>query len=115
MGLTCGDMSSANIETSARAAAGSRLAVNRRDVVREDGHASESHTRHQLLWAPVATLSVQTEDNNWVVPPTHGLWIPAGVRHSARVLRTGRAYVVYLTPGAVPWTGRPRPALLLGR
>jgi AraC-like DNA-binding protein len=72
----------------------------------EAGPGSELHARHQLVWAPTGTLALQTADNDWVIAPTHALWIPAGVVHTGRVLRPGTLYLVYVDPSACPlrWT-----------
>jgi AraC-like DNA-binding protein len=67
---------------------------------------SDRHARHQLVWAPEGALAIQTSDNDWVIAPTHALWIPAGVVHTGRVLRPGRIYLVYIDPldCPLPWT-----------
>lgn len=36
---------------------------------------------HELLWGSRGTVTVETEDGRFVVPPSLGLWIPAGREH----------------------------------
>jgi AraC-like DNA-binding protein len=40
-----------------------------------------THEDHQLAWASSGVLTVRSESEAWVLPPTRALWIPAGVRH----------------------------------
>lgn len=65
-----------------------------------------THGDHQLAWAPSGVLSVRTELTAYVLPPTRGLFIPAGVPHET--LSTGNATMqsVYLRPALCPidWT-----------
>jgi AraC-like DNA-binding protein len=81
---------------------GSVLAVLRRELMRDSAHEAQSHARHQLLWPPSSVLAVRTAENDWIVTPTTGLWVPAGVVHSARVRRSGDGYVVYVEPVGCP-------------
>ncbi|MCR1781226.1 AraC family transcriptional regulator [Nocardioides carbamazepini] len=41
-----------------------------------------THRRHELLWGFVGARTVETEGIAWTLPPTAGLWVPAGVRHA---------------------------------
>lgn len=77
------------------------------------GHLSQGdlerqheHAEHMIAWSATATVSLRTGDRDWLVPPTHGLWVPAGCPHQAGVIRPGRAYAVLLEPGRRPpgWT-----------
>jgi AraC-like DNA-binding protein len=40
-----------------------------------------THDDHQLAWASSGVLTVRSEVEAWVLPPTRALWIPAGMRH----------------------------------
>ena len=44
------------------------------------------HTRNQLLYAVRGVMVVQTETGRWVVPPTRGIWVAAGMLHHIRCL-----------------------------
>lgn len=41
-----------------------------------------SHSRGQLLGSLQGLISVEAESCQWVVPATHGVWIPPDVQHS---------------------------------
>lgn len=41
-----------------------------------------THRRHELLWGFAGVRTVETEGIVWTLPPTAGLWVPAGVRHA---------------------------------
>ncbi|MFF2369105.1 AraC family transcriptional regulator [Agromyces sp. NPDC058110] len=43
-----------------------------------------SHPLHELVWVRGGTMTVRLADSIVTVPEGHGLWIPAGVRHSGR-------------------------------
>jgi AraC-like DNA-binding protein len=61
-----------------------------------------THHDHQLAWAASGVLTVRTDREAWVLPPTRSLFIPAGVRHET--LSTGNATMraVYLRPDVCP-------------
>lgn len=44
------------------------------------------HTRHQLIHALQGIMVVQADSGSWVVPPSRGLWMPAGMTHSIRCI-----------------------------
>lgn len=56
---------------------------------------AHAHRRAQLLYGATGVMQVATRDGNWVVPPQHAVWIPAGVTHQVRMLdvSTRSAYV----------------------
>jgi AraC-like DNA-binding protein/mannose-6-phosphate isomerase-like protein (cupin superfamily) len=43
-----------------------------------------AHSFHELLWGAQGVLTVETEHGFFAVPPTIGLWIPAGVEHAVQ-------------------------------
>jgi len=71
------------------------------------------HEDHQLAWAPSGVLTVLTAEAAWVLPPTRGLWIPAGLPHETASQGRATMRSLYVRPGLFPvsWaeTGRPTP------
>ncbi len=45
-----------------------------------------SHSRHQLIYAINGVMAVRTQTGHWVVPPSRGLWVPAGMTHAIRCI-----------------------------
>lgn len=45
-----------------------------------------SHGKHQLIYAIEGVMTVRTETGHWVVPPSRGVWVPAGMTHAIRCL-----------------------------
>lgn len=41
-----------------------------------------THRRHELMWGFTGVRTAETEGTAWTLPPTAGLWVPAGVRHA---------------------------------
>jgi len=39
------------------------------------------HSKHQLIYAVRGVMVVKTEAGRWVVPPTRGIWMVAGMTH----------------------------------
>lgn len=68
-----------------------------------DRHAipPHRHRRHQLLNGISGVVMVTTPEGAWVMPPQHGLWIPAGVVHAVRMLGEVRMRSLYFEPAAV--------------
>ena len=64
------------------------------------------HADHLLMWSATATVRIHTAQRDWLVPPTHALWVPAGCSHAGDVLRPGRSYGVLLDTARCPvsWT-----------
>lgn len=67
-----------------------------------DGHviAPHQHRRGQLLYAASGAVLLATAQGTWLMPPQHGLWIPAGVRHEVRMLGAVTLLNLYLEPEA---------------
>jgi AraC-like DNA-binding protein/quercetin dioxygenase-like cupin family protein len=65
-----------------------------------------THEDHQLAWAAAGVLTVRTEGDAWVLPPTRALWIPAGVRHETLSAGNATMRSVYVRPERCPitWT-----------
>jgi AraC-like DNA-binding protein len=70
----------------------------RRGVVAEE----HQHREHMLAWAGTATIVLRTGARDWLVPPTHGLWLPARTSHAVEVLRPGHAHIVMLDVADCP-------------
>lgn len=68
-----------------------------------DGHSvrPHRHSRSQLLHARAGVVLVGTEAGRWMVPPGHGIWIPAGVEHAVEMLGAVRMQSVYVAKGAI--------------
>src|SRR5450830_1600900 len=43
------------------------------------------HTHAQLIYATDGVMTIATQDGRWVVPPTRGVWLQAGVEHQIRM------------------------------
>jgi AraC-like DNA-binding protein len=61
-----------------------------------------SHAEHQFMWGPSGAVAVETDEHSWLVPPTLGLWIPAGVPHAVDGMRAALVYCLYLDPTHCP-------------
>lgn len=78
------------------------------------GHRSPPH-RHpnaQLLHAVTGVMVVSTEQGRWVVPPTRGVWVPAGVEHAVRMVGEVHMRAAFVEPDAAP--GLPTQCVVLG-
>lgn len=64
--------------------------------------APHFHARAQLLSGSTGVVMVETPQGAWMMPPQRGLWIPAGVTHSVRMLGRVRMRSLYFAPRAVP-------------
>ncbi len=56
--------------------------------------AFHQHPHHLIAWAPGATVIMRTETHNWLIPPTHGLWVPAATAHAVDVVHSGHTYSI---------------------
>ncbi len=68
-----------------------------------DGHSirPHRHRRHQLLYGARGVVVVSAADGAWVMPPHRGMWIPAGVTHSVRMLGAVQTNSLYFEPSAI--------------
>ncbi|MEC5396711.1 AraC family transcriptional regulator [Uliginosibacterium sp. H1] len=66
------------------------------------GHVTALHVHPtaQLLHAEHGVMVVSTSQGQWVVPPTRGLWMPAGVTHSVRMVGAVRMRTAFIRPDA---------------
>jgi len=57
-----------------------------------------THHRHQLAWAARGVLTVQTESQTFILPPSRALWIPSRVRHETRSAGNVTMRTLYISP-----------------
>lgn len=60
--------------------------------------ARHSHRRAQLIHAVSGAMTVCTDHGTWVVPPTRGVWVPAGVEHWITMAGAVRMRSLFITP-----------------
>lgn len=60
--------------------------------------ARHSHRRAQLIHAVSGAMTVCTDHGSWVVPPTRGVWVPAGVEHWITMAGAVRMRTLFITP-----------------
>ncbi len=65
-----------------------------------------THDDHQLAWAPSGVLTVRTDREAWVLPPTRALFIPAGIRHETLSAGNATMRAVYVRPNLCPVSWR---------
>lgn len=56
------------------------------------------HTRAQLIFGIQGVMLVQAGSGLWVVPPSHALWVPAGMEHSLRMSGQVEMRTIYIDP-----------------
>jgi AraC-like DNA-binding protein len=59
------------------------------------------HSRGQLLYGYSGVVMVTTPTGTFVMPPQRGIWIPAGITHSVRMLGAVTMRSLYLDPGSI--------------
>jgi AraC-like DNA-binding protein len=60
------------------------------------------HPHIQLIHAVRGVMVVSTQIGQWIVPPTRGLWMPAGVEHSIRMVGKVEMRTAFIRPDAAP-------------
>ncbi len=60
------------------------------------------HPTGQLIHAVQGVMVVATKAGQWVVPPSRGLWMPAGMMHQVRMVGEVHVRTVYIRPDAAP-------------
>jgi len=63
---------------------------------------AHAHTKHQLVYAVHGVMSVRAETGFWVIPPSRGLWIPAGTTHAVRCIGEVHMRSLYVRQDAAP-------------
>lgn len=66
-----------------------------------------SHRKTQLWFARSGVVIVGTAKGRWMIPPGHGLIIPAGLEHSSEIISQVEMHSVYVHPEVIS-TERPR-------
>ena len=56
------------------------------------------HTRAQLIFGIQGVMLVEAGSGLWVVPPSHALWVPAGMEHSIRMSGQVEMRTIYIDP-----------------
>ena len=62
--------------------------------------APHQHRRAQLLYAIEGVMLIEAQTGRWVVPPTRGVWLDAGLEHSVRMSGNVRMRTVFVEPGS---------------
>jgi AraC-like DNA-binding protein len=57
-----------------------------------------SHKRAQLIFAVQGTMTVRAGGGLWILPPSHALWVPAGVVHQIRMGGPVEMRTIYVEP-----------------
>jgi len=68
------------------------------------GHviSSHAHAKGQLIHAVHGVMVVAAPGGQWIVPPTRGLWVPAGFAHAIRCIGVVRMRSVWVRPEVAP-------------
>lgn len=80
------------------------LVVARSQVDQGTRLAYHRHPHHLIVWATSATVTVRTDARDWLVPPTHALWLPSGTPHAVDVLHPGDSCTVAVDAARCPIT-----------
>ena len=68
-----------------------------------------SHPRGQYAWARTGVLRIISDHCVWIVPPTHAVWIPGGIRHQVASETRAEVRHVFVDPSRAVRVGAPRP------
>ena len=61
-----------------------------------------AHAKGQLIYAVHGVMMVSAGEGRWIVPPTRGIWMPAGWPHAIRCIGEVRMRSIYVRPEAAP-------------
>ncbi|MCM2477356.1 AraC family transcriptional regulator [Rhizobium sp. CG5] len=64
-----------------------------------------SHSRTQIWCAREGVVVVSTAEGRWMIPPGHGLMIPAGLEHSAQTISQVEMQSIYIEKEALTMDG----------
>lgn len=64
--------------------------------------APHAHAEGQLIYAVHGVMMVSAGEGRWIVPPTRGIWMPAGLPHAIRCIGEVRMRSIYVQPDAAP-------------
>lgn len=78
------------------------------------GHATPTHQhpQAQLLHAVRGVMVVGSRHGQWIVPPTRGIWIPAGTEHVVRMVGAVHMRTAFIRTDAAP--GLPTECAVIG-
>jgi AraC-like DNA-binding protein/mannose-6-phosphate isomerase-like protein (cupin superfamily) len=63
---------------------------------------SHIHAKHQLIYAIEGVMVVYSALDQWTVPPSRGVWMPAGQEHSVRCVGAVKMRSVFVHPERFP-------------
>jgi AraC-like DNA-binding protein len=68
-------------------------------------YAEHTHERHQLVWAAAGVVMTAVGPQQWVLPSSRALWVPAGVPHVTSASGGAVMRSVYVDPArtAIRW------------
>ncbi|WP_237151689.1 AraC family transcriptional regulator [Oryzibacter oryziterrae] len=71
-----------------------------RSIRMQAGHGvlPHSHPRAQLAWGVEGVLRLLSNDNIWIVPPSHAVWVPSGVPHQVIIETDAELRNLYFHP-----------------
>ncbi|EJC65332.1 AraC family transcriptional regulator [Alcaligenes sp. CHO6] len=58
-----------------------------------------THPNGQLIMTQYGSVTLQTDQGYWMVPPLCAVWVPVGIRHRARVDDQALIHFLYIEPG----------------
>ncbi|UJW75777.1 AraC family transcriptional regulator [Rhizobium sp. SL42] len=64
-----------------------------------------SHNKTQLWCARRGVVLVSTTDGRWMIPPGHGLIIPAGLEHATEMISEVEMHSIYVDPSVAGASG----------
>nr|WP_246624738.1 helix-turn-helix transcriptional regulator [Oceanobacter mangrovi] len=74
------------------------VAVDYTDGFRVEPH---HHEAAQLVYAIEGVVVVETSSGRWVIPPSRGVWLQAGVEHSLRMRGATRVRSLFVDPQVI--------------
>lgn len=81
------------------------ICVQSYDMATGERFAAHVHDEHQLVWASAGVVTVEIDDQFWVLPPSLALLVPAGVTHATSATKPTLMRGVYLGSGlAATWS-----------
>ncbi|AYR19757.1 AraC family transcriptional regulator [Alcaligenes faecalis] len=58
-----------------------------------------THPNGQLIMTQYGSVTLQTDQGYWMVPPLCAVWVPAGIGHRARADNQALIHFLYIQPG----------------
>ncbi|PWU03178.1 MAG: AraC family transcriptional regulator [Terriglobia bacterium] len=79
------------------------VVVRTNPVTFPTGHMSSVHTHEwdQLTYASRGTITVETADGFWALPPHRAVWVPAGLSHKEEMSAPSTVRTLYFVRGLV--------------